>query len=106
MLAVAPATLAAFGLAFALAGVLASKAVGVIDLGGRGVALCAAGGLLGGAFAMLPFCWAWLRLDVPGESYLVMTLAVAGFLGSLIAPFHVAGLVLDHARNRSALARA
>ncbi|MCK7478738.1 MAG: hypothetical protein M0C28_16190 [Candidatus Moduliflexus flocculans] len=35
----------------------------------------------GGAFAMLPFCWAWLRLDVPGESYLVMTLAVVGFLG-------------------------
>jgi len=106
MLAVAPATLAAFGLAFALAGALASKAVGIIGLGGRGVAVCAAGGLLGGAFAMLPFCWAWLRLDVPGGSYLVMTLAVIGFLGSLIAPFHVAGLVLDRARNRSALARA
>lgn len=106
MLAVAAATLAAFGMAFALAGVLTSKAIGVTGLGGRGVAACTAGGLLGGAFAMLPFCWAWLRLDVPGESYVVMTLAVVGFLGSLIAPFHIAGLVLDRARSRMGLARA
>jgi hypothetical protein len=106
LLAVATATLAAFGMAFALAGLLTSKAIGVTGLGGRGVAACAAGGLLGGAFAVLPFCWAWLRLDVPGESYLVMTLAVVGFLGSLIAPFHIVGLVLDRARNRKGLARA
>ena len=45
------------------------------------------------------------RLDVPGESYLVMTLAVVGFLGCLIAPFHITGLALDRARNRAGLAR-
>lgn len=105
MIAVAAVTLAAFGAAFGLAGWLSAKAVGVTRLGARGLAACAAGGLAGGAFALLPFCWAWLRLDVPGESYLAMTLAVTGFLGCLIAPFHVVGLVLDRARNRVGLAR-
>ncbi|MFO7695094.1 MAG: hypothetical protein R6V57_18575 [Vicinamibacterales bacterium] len=104
-LAVAAATLGAFGMAFALSGWLSSKAVGVTRIGARGVACCAAGGLAGGGFAMLPFCWARLRLDVPGESYLVMTLAVVGFLGCLIAPFHIVGLVLDRARDRMGLAR-
>jgi len=46
------------------------------------------------------------RLDVPGETYVMMTLAVVGFLGSLIAPFHVTGIALDRARERGALARA
>ncbi len=103
---VATPTLAVFGTAFALAGWLSSKAVGVTRFGAASVAACAAGGLAGGAFAMLPFCWAWLRLDVPGGSYLVMTFAVVGFLGCLIAPFHVVGLVLDRARGRMGLARA
>lgn len=102
---VAAATLGAFGTAFALAGWLSAKAVGVTRIGARGVAWCAAGGMTGGGFAMLPFCWARLRLDVPGESYLVMTLAVVGFLGCLIAPFHIVGLVLDRVRDRVGLAR-
>jgi hypothetical protein len=55
---------------------------------------------------MLPFGWAWLRLDVPGGSLVAMGLAVVGFLGCLIAPFHIAGLALDHARHPSDLARA
>ena len=105
IVAVAAATLAAFGAAFALAGWLSAKALGVTRLGPRGVAACAAGGLAGGTFAVLPFCWAWLRLDVPGESYLVMTLAVVGFLGCVIAPFHIVGLVLDRARDLVGLAR-
>ena len=106
ILTVATATLAAFSTAFAIAGWLSSKAVGVTRFGATSVAACAAGGLTGGGFAMLPFCWAWLRLDVPGESYLVMTLAVVGFLGCLIAPLHIVGLVLDRARDRMGLARA
>ena len=105
LLSVAAVTLAAFSAAFGLAGWLSANAVGVTRFGARGVAACAAGGLAGGAFALLPFCWAWLRLDVPGESYLVMTLAVAGFLGCLIAPFHLVGLALDRARDRMGLAR-
>jgi hypothetical protein len=72
----------------------------------RGILVCAAGGLLGGAFALLPFCWAWLRLAPPGESYVVMTLAIVGFLGCLIAPFHIVGLALDRARDERGLARA
>ena len=91
IIAVAAFTLAAFCLAFALTGVLSARALGITGIGARGVAACAAGGVAGGAFAILPFCWAWMRLDVPGESYLVMTLAIVGFLGSLIAPFHVGG---------------
>jgi hypothetical protein len=104
MLAVAAATLLAFCVAFALAGVLASKAIGIARIGSRGVLTCAAGGLMGGAFAMLPFCWAWLRFHVPGETYLVMALAVVGFLGCLIAPFHIVGLALDRARDLGAAA--
>jgi len=106
MLAVAATTLPAFGVAFALAGLLAARVLRIPRVGPRAVLSCAAGGLLGGAFAMLPVCWAWLRLDPPGESYLVMTLAVVGFLGCLIAPFHIVGLVLDIARNERGLARA
>jgi len=106
LVAVAAFTLAAFCLAFALTGVLAARALGVTGIGARGVAACAAGGMAGGAFAVLPFCWAWMRLDVPGESYLVMTLAIAGFLGCLIAPFHIVGRVLDRARRGMGLARA
>jgi hypothetical protein len=105
LVAVAAATLPPFGVAFVLAGVLAASVLGVSRPGPRAILLCAAGGLLGGALAMLPFCWSWLRLDVPGESYLVMTLAVVGFLGCLIAPFHITGLALDRARNRAGLAR-
>jgi hypothetical protein len=104
-LAVAAATAPAFAAAFALAGWSAAKVLGVGRLAARGLATCAAGGLLGAALAMLPFCWAWLSLDVPGGQYLVMTLAVVGFLGGLIAPFQVAGLALDRARNRQDLAR-
>jgi hypothetical protein len=105
LLAVAAATLPPFAAAFALSGVLAARALGISRLTWRGVALCASGGLLGAAFATLPFCWAWLRLDVPGATYLAMTLAVVGFLGCLIAPFHVTGLALDRARERGGLAR-
>lgn len=106
LVAVAAFTLAAFCLAFALTGVLSARALGVTGIGARGVAASAAGGAAGGAFALLPVCWAWMRLDVPGESYLVMTLAIAGFLGSLIAPFNVVGRVLDRARRGTGLARA
>jgi hypothetical protein len=106
MVAVAAATLPAFGLAFAVTGACAARVLGSPRLPLRGILACAAGGLLGGAFAMLPFCWAWLRLDVPGEPYLVMGLAVAGFLGCLIAPFSVVGLALDRARSAGGLARA
>jgi len=106
LLAVAAFALAAFCLAFALTGLLSARALGITGIGARGVAACAAGGVAGGAFAILPFGWAWMRLDVPGESYLVMTLAIAGFLGSLIAPFHVVGRVLDRVRRGTALARA
>ena len=105
LVAVAAFTLAAFCLAFALTGVLSARALGVTGIGTRGVAACAAGGMAGGAFAILPFCWAWMRLDVPGESYLVMTLAIVGFLGCLIAPFHIVGRVLDRARLGMGLAR-
>jgi hypothetical protein len=104
ILAVAAATLLPFAAAFLLAGVLASRVLGISRLGSRGMAICASGGLLGAAFAMLPFCWAWLQRAVPGETYLVMTLAVAGFLGCLIAPFHLVGLALDRARDREGLA--
>lgn len=103
--AVAAATLPAFGVAFVLAGMLAARVLRVTFPGPRAIIVCAAGGLLGGALAMLPFCWAWLRLDIPGEPYVVMTLAVVGFLGCLIAPFHITGLALDRARNRAGLAR-
>lgn len=106
LVAVAAFTLASFCLAFALTGVLSARALGVTGIGARGVAACASGGVAGGACALLPFCWAWMRLDVPGESYLVMALAIAGFLGSLIAPFHVVGRVLDRARRGMGLARA
>lgn len=106
LVAVAAFTLACFCLAFALTGVLSARALGVTGIGARGVAACASGGVAGGACALLPFCWAWMRLDVPGESYLVMALAIAGFLGSLIAPFHVVGRVLDRARRGMGLARA
>ena len=104
ILTVAAATLPPFAAAFVLAGVLAARLLGFSRLGPRGTAICASGGLLGAAFAMLPFCWAWLRLDVPGETYLVMTLAVAGFFGCLVAPFHLTGLALDLARDRKGLA--
>jgi hypothetical protein len=105
VLAVAAATLPAFSAGFALAGVLAASAIGINRIGAGGAAICAAGGLLGGVSAMLPFCWAWLRLDVPGGTFVVMTLAVVGFLGCLIAPFHIVGLVLDRERDRNGLAR-
>jgi len=105
VLAVVASTLPAFGAAFALAGTLAARVLRITLAGPRAVLVCAAGGLLGGAFAMLPFCWAWLRLDPPGESYLVMALAVVGFLGCLIAPFHVTGLAIERARSQRALAR-
>lgn len=105
VLVVAASTLPAFGGAFTLAGTLAARVLRISFAGPRAVLVCAAGGLLGGAFAMLPFCWAWLRLDPPGEPYLVMTLAVVGFLGCLIAPFHMTGLALDRARSQRALAR-
>ena len=105
VLAVAGATLAPFAAAFLLAGVLAARLMGIGRLTSRELVRCAAGGLWGGAFALLPFGWAWLRLDVPGETYVVMTLAVVGFLGSLVAPFHVTGLALDRARERGTLAR-
>jgi hypothetical protein len=104
-LAVTVATLTPFAAAFLLTGVLAARLMGIGRLAPRELGLCAAGGLCGGAFALLPFAWAWLRLDLPGESYLGMTLAVVGFLGSLIAPFHVTGLALDRARERRTLAR-
>ena len=104
-LTVAGATLAPFAAAFLLTGVLAARLMGIGRLDTRELVLCAAGGLLGGALALLPFAWAWLRLDVPGETYLVMTLAVVGFLGALIAPFHVTGLAIDRARERGTLAR-
>jgi hypothetical protein len=100
ILAVSAATLPAFGIAFALAGILSARAIGTVHLGLRGVAACTAGGLLGGALAMLPFCWAWLRLDVPGETFVVMTVAAVGFLGCLIAPFHVVGHALDRSRTQ------
>lgn len=100
-LTLAAATLASFGAGFALAGALAARVIGITGIGLRGAVAFAAGGLLGGVFAMLPFCWAWLRLDVPGETYVVMTLAVVGFLGCLIAPFHIVGLALDRARDRN-----
>jgi hypothetical protein len=102
IVAVAAVSLPAFAVGFALAGVLAARVIGIGGVGGRGAGACAAAGLLGGALAMLPFGWAWLRLDVPGETYLVMTLAVVGFLGCLIAPFHFVGLTLDRARGRRA----
>jgi hypothetical protein len=104
-LAVAGATLAPFAAAFLLTGVLAARVMGIGRLGPREILLCAAGGMWGGALALLPFAWSWLRLDVPGETYLAMTIAVVGFLGSLIAPFHVTGLALDRARDRGILAR-
>ena len=106
LLAVATATLAPFSVAFALAGALGARALGITRAGPRSILICAAGGLLGGAFALLPFCWAWLRIDLPGESFVVMTLAVVGFLGCLIAPFHIVGLALDRARDQRGLARA
>jgi len=105
LVAVAAATLPAFGLAFALAGGLAARVLGTPLLRPRGILACAAGGLLGGAFALLPFVWASLAVDVPGEPYLVMGLAVVGFLGCLIAPFHIVGLTLDRARSARGLAR-
>ncbi|MGE5198473.1 MAG: hypothetical protein ACM3H9_02450, partial [Rhodospirillaceae bacterium] len=105
LLTVAAATLPAFVLAFGLAGALAASVLGIALRGTRIIVVSAAGGLLGGLLAMLPFCWAWLRLDVPGESLLVMTLAVVGFLGSLIAPFHAVGSALDRARRQAGLAR-
>jgi hypothetical protein len=105
MLAVAGATLPAFTIAFLLAGALGGRVLGISRIGTRGVLTCAFGGLVGGAFAMLPFAWAWLQYDAPGESYLAMGLAVAGFLGCLIAPFHAVGLALDRARDGRGLAR-
>jgi hypothetical protein len=99
ILAVSAATLPAFGIAFALTGMLSARVIGAVRIGTRGLAACTAGGLLGGAFAMLPFCWAWLRLDVPGETFFVMTLALVGFLGCLIVPFHIVGRTLDLARG-------
>jgi hypothetical protein len=98
--AVLTATLLAFASAFVLAGILAGRVLRVARLRIRGIAVCAAGGVLGALFALLPFCWAWLRFDVPGRTYIVMALAVVAFLGSLIAPFHIAGLALDLARGR------
>jgi hypothetical protein len=105
MLAVAAATLPAFAAAFGLAGAVGGRVIGIVRVGPRGLLTCGAGGLLGGACAMLPFAWAWLRIDLPGESLIVMGLAVAGFLGCLIAPFHIAGLALDRARRPGDLAR-
>ena len=104
-LAVAGATLAPFAAAFLLTGVLAARLIGIGRLDTRELVLCAAGGLSGGALALLPFAWARLRLDVPGETYVVMTLAIVGFLGALIAPFHLTGLAIDRARERGPLAR-
>ena len=101
----AAATLGLFAAAFLLAGALAARHVGAGRLTWPELGRCAAGGCCGGAFAMLPPAWAWLRLDVPGETLIVMTLAVAGFLGSLIAPFTIVGGTLDRARGRRDLAR-
>jgi hypothetical protein len=105
LLAVAGTTLGVFGAGFALAGTLASKALRMPGPDARGLLLCAAGGLLGGVFALLPFGWASLRLDVPGEIYVAMTLAVVGFLGSLVVPFRIVGAVLDRARGLEGVAR-
>ena len=105
MLAVAAATVPAFTVAFLLAGALGGRALGISRLGARGLLMCAAGGAAGGAFATLPFAWAWLQCDVPGGSFLAAGLAVAGFLGCLIVPFHVVGLALDQARRGRDLAR-
>jgi hypothetical protein len=105
LLAVAGTTLGAFGAGFALAGALASKALRLDGPDARGLLLCAAGGLLGGVFALLPFSWAALRLDVPGKTYVEMALAVAGFLGCLIVPFRTVGAVLDRVRDPEGVAR-
>jgi hypothetical protein len=105
VLVVAASTLPAFGAAFTLAGTLAARVLRISFAGPRAILVCAAGGLLGGAFAMLPFWWACLRLDPPGESLVVLTLAVVGFLGCLIAPFSIAGRALERARTQRALAR-
>jgi hypothetical protein len=105
LLAVASTTLGAFGAGFTLAGALASKVLRLPGPHARGLLLCAAGGLLGGVFALLPFGWAWLRFDVPGEAYLEMTLAVVGLLGSLIVPFRIVGAALDRVRGLEGVAR-
>jgi hypothetical protein len=104
-LSAAAATLALFTAAFLLAGAIAARQVGAGRLAWQELGRCAAGGCCGGALAMLPSAWAWIRLDVPGEALIVMTLAVVGFLGSLIAPFTIVGSTLDRARGRRDLAR-
>ena len=104
LLAVAGTTLGAFGAGFALAGVLASKALRVPGPGPGRLFRCAAGGLLGGVFALLPFGWSSLRLHVPGETWVEMTLAVSGFLGCLIVPFRIVGAALDRARDLEGVA--
>ena len=105
MLTAAAATLALFAAAFLLAGAIAARCVGAGRLAWPELGRCAAGGCCGGAFAMLPSAWAWIRLEIPGETLIVMTLAVVGFLGSLIAPFTIVGGILDRARGRRDLAR-
>jgi hypothetical protein len=104
-LTVAAATLPSFTAAFTLTGALGGRALGIAPVGLRVLLTCAAAGLLGGVCAMLPFAWAWLRLDVPGESIVAMGLAVVGFLGCLIAPFQLVGSALDGARRSRDLAR-
>jgi hypothetical protein len=106
MLTAAAVTLALFTAAFLLAGAIAARYVGAGRLTWPELGRCAAGGCCGGAVAMLPSAWAWIRLDAPGETLIVMTLAVVGFLGSLIAPFTIVGGILDRARSRRDLARA
>jgi hypothetical protein len=104
-LTVAAATLPSFTAAFTLVGALGGRALGIAPLGVRAMLTCAVGGLIGGVCAMLPFVWAWLQIDVPGESIVAMGLAIIGFLGCLIAPFQIAGFALDGARRSRALAR-
>ena len=102
--AVAAATLLPFTAAFALGGVLAGRTLGISRLGAAGLLACAAGGLMGGAFALLPFLWAWTRIELPGGSYVAMGLAIVGFLGCLIAPCRVVGITLGRAWDAKGLA--
>jgi hypothetical protein len=105
LVAVAAATLPPFTAAFLFIGIVAARVLRVGPLDRAELAILAAGGLAGGAFAMLPFMWAWLHVTVPGGAFVVMTLAVVGFLGCLIAPFTIGGHALDRARERTAVAR-
>jgi len=95
VIVVLAATLGAFAAGFGLGGAIAAFGVGIAPASlHRAGAACALAGSAGGALALLPYAWSLLDIRFQGDTYLRMALAVIGFLGCVIVPFHWTGAII------------